>query len=42
VAAYHEARLSELIAHVGKAIDRFRDGELDAFDGDHVAVLPCR
>lgn len=37
VAAHHEARLCELIAHVGEAIDRLRDGELDAFDVDHVA-----
>jgi hypothetical protein len=36
VAAYHEARLSELVEHVAEAIDRFRDGELDAFDVDHV------
>ena len=36
VAAYHEARLSELVAHVAEAIDRFRDGELDAFAVDHV------
>ena len=28
--------LSELVAHVAEAIDRFRDGELDAFEVDHV------
>ena len=36
VAAYHEAKLSELVAHVAGAIDRFGEGELDAFDVDHV------
>lgn len=35
VAAYHAARLAELIAHVGQAIDSFRAGELDAFAADH-------
>lgn len=34
VAAYHEARLGELIAHVGQTIDNFRAGELDAFATD--------
>ena len=32
VAAYHETELAELIAHVAEAIDRFRSGELMAFD----------
>ena len=36
VAAYHEARLAELITHVAGAIDRFRQGELDPFDADRV------
>jgi hypothetical protein len=36
VAAYHEARLAELIRHVGEAVDRFRAGELDAFDTDQI------
>jgi hypothetical protein len=36
VAAYHEAALAELVAHVAGAIDRFRDGELDAFEVDHI------
>jgi hypothetical protein len=36
VAAYHEARLAELVEHVGRAIDRFRAGELDAFAADRV------
>jgi hypothetical protein len=36
VAAYHEAALSELLAHVAEAIDRLRASELDAFDVDRV------
>jgi hypothetical protein len=36
VAAYHEAQLGELVARVGEALDRFRAGELDAFDADQV------
>lgn len=32
LAAYHEAKLAELVAHVSEAIDRFRDGELKAVD----------
>lgn len=36
VAAYHEARLAELVARVGDAVDRFRAGELDAFDADQI------
>jgi hypothetical protein len=36
VAAYHEAKLAELITHVAGEIDRFRQGELDPFDVDRV------
>ena len=36
VAAYHEARLGELVDHVAAAVDRFRAGEQDAFDVDEV------
>lgn len=36
IAAYHEARLAELIQHVGEGVDRFRAGELDAFDLDQI------
>lgn len=36
VAAYHEARLAELIQRVGEAVDRFRAGDLDAFEVDQV------
>jgi hypothetical protein len=35
-AAYHEAELAELLAHVAEAIDRFRSGELEALDVDEV------
>lgn len=34
MAAYHEAQLSELLAHVAAAVDGFRDGQLDVFDVD--------
>ena len=30
VAAYHEARLADLIQHVAEELDRYRDGEVDA------------
>jgi hypothetical protein len=36
VAAYHEARLAELVERVGEGVDRFRSGELDAFEADQV------
>ena len=36
VAAYHQARLAELVEQVGRAVDRFRAGELDAFAADRV------
>ncbi|MBF6302672.1 hypothetical protein IU459_34835 [Nocardia amamiensis] len=36
VAAYHEARLVELIGHVEQALGGFRAGELDAFEVDAV------
>ncbi|QLQ16087.1 MAG: hypothetical protein HZY73_11005 [Micropruina sp.] len=35
VAAYHEAELARLVAHVASAVDQFRSGELDAFEADH-------
>jgi hypothetical protein len=34
VAAYHERELAALVGRVGADIDRFRDGELDAFGID--------
>ena len=36
VADYHDAQLGALVARVGEAIDRYRAGELDAFDVDRV------
>ena len=42
VAAYHEVRLAELIRHVGEAVDRFRAGELDAFETDQVVFQYSR
>ena len=36
VAAYHEAKLAELLAHVAEAIDRSRSGELEVIDVDEV------
>jgi len=36
VAAYHEARLAELVERVGEAVDRHRAGDLDAFEVDEV------
>jgi hypothetical protein len=37
VAEYHEAQLRALASHLGHALDRYRAGELDAFDIDHAA-----
>jgi len=42
VAAYHEAELGELVARVGEAVDRYRAGELDAFDVDRVLLQYSR
>lgn len=36
VAQYHEGRLAELVQRVGDGVDRFRAGELDAFEVDQV------
>ena len=36
VADYHRVQLGELVARVGEAVDRYRAGELDAFDVDRV------
>ncbi|MDT4939405.1 MAG: hypothetical protein QOG80_3076 [Pseudonocardiales bacterium] len=36
VAAYHEARLAELVERVGAAVDRLRAGDVDAFEADQV------
>jgi hypothetical protein len=42
VAAYHETELAALVERVGAAIDRFRDGDLDAFGVDQVLFLYSR
>jgi len=36
IAEYHDAQLGDLVERVGRAIDRYRAGELDAFDVDRV------
>ena len=36
VAEYHEAELGNLLARVAEVLDRYRAGELDAFDADLV------
>jgi len=36
VAEYHRAELVGLLARVAEAVDRYRGGELDAFDVDQV------
>jgi hypothetical protein len=36
VAAYHEARLAELVERLGEAVDGFRAGELEAYRADQV------
>jgi hypothetical protein len=42
VATYHESQLSQLIERVDKAVDRFRAGELDAFETDEVMLRYSR
>jgi len=36
VSEYHDAQLRDLVDRVGGAIDRYRTGELDAFEVDRV------
>jgi hypothetical protein len=36
VADYHHAEWGSLLARVAEAVDRYREGELDAFDVDQV------
>jgi len=36
IAAYHAARLADLVQRVGEAISRFRAGETNAFEADQV------
>lgn len=42
VGAYHEARLAELVERVGEAVDRFRRGEMDAFEADQIVFQYSR
>lgn len=42
VAAYHEAQLAGLVELVGSAVDRFRSGQIDAFDVDQVLFQYAR
>ena len=42
VAKYHEARLAQLVQRVGDAVDRFRAGDLDAFEVDQVVFQYSR
>lgn len=42
VAAFHEAQLARLVEHVGSAVDRFRSGQMDAFDVDQVLFQYAR
>jgi hypothetical protein len=42
VAEYHHAQLDELVAHVGEVVDRFRAGEIDAFDVDQALLQYSR
>jgi hypothetical protein len=36
IAAYHQARLDELVSHVSAAVDGLREGSLDVYDVDEV------
>ncbi len=36
VSTYHDVQLAKLVGRVGEAIDRYRAGDLDAADVDHV------
>ena len=36
VGGYHATRLGELLNHVGEAVERFRAGDIDAFEADQV------
>lgn len=42
VAAYHAARLGELVDHVAEGVDRFRAGDLDAFQVDEIVFQYSR
>jgi hypothetical protein len=42
VAAYHEGQLAALVERVGEAVDRFRNGDLDAFEADQAVFQYSR
>ena len=42
VAAYHEEQLGELVRPVKLAIERFQEGEIDAFEVDEVVFQYSR
>ena len=42
VADYHDAQLGALVARVGVAVDRYRAGELDAFEVDRAVFQYSR
>jgi hypothetical protein len=42
VADYHDAQLGALVARVGEAVDRYRAGELDAFEVDRAVFQYSR
>ena len=42
VAEFLEAQLAGLVEHVGSAVDRFRSGQMDAFDVDQVLFQYAR
>ena len=42
VAEYHHAQLDELVTRVGEVVDRYRAGDLDAFDVDQVVFQYSR
>ena len=42
VVKYHEARLADLVQRVGTAVDRFRTGDIDAFEVDQIVFQYSR
>jgi len=42
VSEYHHAQLRDLVDHVSEAVDRYRAGELDAFEVDRVVFQYSR
>lgn len=42
VVEYHQAQLRDLVNHLGEAVDRYRAGELGAFEVDRLAFQYSR